>query len=74
MLRSEDETKRYVRMLEVFPRRAKCTFFKFGSSGGIAKEDVLCILPQNIVSEKIYLVMWVWFIILTVITSLQVRQ
>lgn len=70
ILRSDDEKKSSV-FLEVFPRQTKCTFHKFGTSGDIKDEHVICILPQNILNEKIFLAMWLWFIVLMVITSLQ---
>ena len=40
-------------MIYVFPRMTKCTFHKFGTSGNIEKHDALCILPLNIVNEKV---------------------
>jgi len=50
---------------------AKCTFHKFGPSGTIQKFDGLCILPVNIINEKIYFFLWFWFIILAIVTFLQ---
>ena len=50
----------------------KCTFHKFGPSGTVEKFDGLCVLPLNIINEKIYVFLWFWFIILTVITGMQV--
>ncbi|KAK8740964.1 hypothetical protein OTU49_002798, partial [Cherax quadricarinatus] len=67
-----DDLKRNDALMETFPRMTKCFFHMFGSSGEIEKKDVLCVLPQNIINEKIYLVMWFWFIILTILTILQV--
>uniref|UniRef100_A0A0P4WHJ5 Innexin n=1 Tax=Scylla olivacea TaxID=85551 RepID=A0A0P4WHJ5_SCYOL len=68
-LRSDDTNDS--RIMDVFPRRAKCTFYSYGDSGSIRADDAMCILPQNIVNEKIFLLMWIWFIILTIITCLQ---
>ena len=48
----------------------KCTFHKFGPSGTVQRIDGLCVLPLNIVNEKIYVFLWFWFIILAVITGL----
>ena len=45
-------------MVYIFPRMTKCTFHKFGSSGEIEKHDAMCILPLNIVNEKIYIFIW----------------
>ena len=51
-------------LIEVFPRLTKCTFHKFGTSGNIEKHDALCILPLNIVNEKIYIFIWFWLLLL----------
>lgn len=59
---------RYDPMIEVFPRLTKCTFHKFGSSGDVQKHDALCILPLNIVNEKIYIIIWFWFATLALIS------
>lgn len=57
-------------MIAVFPRLTKCTFHKFGASGTIQKLDALCVLALNILNEKIYIFLWFWFIILAVITAI----
>jgi hypothetical protein len=57
-------------MIRVFPRLTKCTFHKYGSSGTLERHDALCVLALNIINEKIYVMMWFWFIALAVITSL----
>lgn len=57
-------------MAYVFPKVAKCTFNKFGPSGTIQKLDGLCILPLNIVNEKIYVLMWFWFLFVAFVSSL----
>jgi len=59
-------------MARVFPKMTKCTFHKFGPSGTVEKFDGLCVLPLNIINEKIYVFLWFWFIILTVITGFQI--
>ncbi|XP_065209665.1 innexin inx2 [Planococcus citri] len=57
-------------MARVFPKVTKCTFHKYGPSGSVQKFDGLCVLPLNIVNEKIYVFLWFWFILLTVLTGL----
>ena len=42
----------------------KCTFHKFGSSGSVQKFDGICVLPLNIINEKIYVFLWFWFLLL----------
>jgi hypothetical protein len=48
----------------------KCIFHKYGGSGTIQRFDALCVLSMNIVNEKIYIFLWFWFIILSVVTGL----
>lgn len=55
----------------VFPKVTKCTFHKFGPSGTIEKFDGLCILPLNILNEKIYVFLWFWFIAVLFITAIK---
>lgn len=57
-------------MARVFPKVTKCTFHKYGPSGTVQKFDGLCVLPLNIVNEKIYVFLWFWFVILSVLTGI----
>ncbi|XP_063379017.1 innexin inx3 [Cydia fagiglandana] len=57
-------------MIEVFPRLTKCTFHKYGASGSIQKHDSLCVLALNILNEKIFIFLWFWFIILSIVSGL----
>ncbi len=68
-----DPAERNDPMARVFPKMTKCTFHKFGPSGTVEKFDGLCVLPLNIINEKIYVFLWFWFIIVTVVTGLQVQ-
>ncbi|KAL1457331.1 hypothetical protein MTO96_043516 [Rhipicephalus appendiculatus] len=54
-------------VLEVL--RAKCHFHKFGSSGNVETHDAVCVLPLNIVNEKIYVFLWFWFVLLAALTG-----
>ena len=65
-----DQEDRIDPMIYVFPRMTKCTFHKFGTSGNIEKHDALCILPLNIVNEKIYIFIWFWLLFLGVLSFL----
>ena len=56
----------------VFPKVTKCTFHKYGPGGGIQRHDAQCVLPINILNEKIYVFLWFWFGILTCLTILDV--
>uniref|UniRef100_A0A224XSQ0 Innexin n=2 Tax=Panstrongylus TaxID=65342 RepID=A0A224XSQ0_9HEMI len=57
-------------MARVFPKVTKCTFYKYGPSGTVQRFDGLCVLPLNIVNEKIYVFLWFWFILLTLLSGL----
>jgi len=65
-----DQNERVDPMIYVFPRMTKCTFRKFGASGTIEKHDAFCLLPLNILNEKIFILQWFWFIILATIFGL----
>ncbi|XP_023724848.1 innexin shaking-B [Cryptotermes secundus] len=65
-----DQEDRVDPMIYIFPRMTKCTFYKYGVSGEVERHDSICILPLNIVNEKIYIVLWFWFIILAILTLL----
>lgn len=67
---NEDQEERWDPMIVAFPRMTKCSFHFYGSSGTIQKSDALCLLPLNIVNEKIYIFLWFWLIILAVVTGL----
>merc|ERR1712209_308279 len=55
-----DPKERADPMAVVFPKVSKCTFHKYGVSGTIEKHDALCVLPLNIINEKIYIFLWFW--------------
>lgn len=57
-------------MARIFPKITKCTFHMFGSSGNIERIDALCVLPLNVINEKIYIFIWFWFIILGILSGL----
>lgn len=65
----EDEN-RIDPMIRIFPRMSKCTFHRYGPSGDVQKHDALCILPLNIINEKIYIFIWFWFVILAILSGL----
>lgn len=56
-------------MHQVFPKVAKCNFHKYGPSGTITKHDALCVLPLNVINEKIYIFLYFWFVFLATVTG-----
>ena len=67
---SQEAETRVDPMSRIFPRMTKCTFHKYGGSATIQVIDSLCVLGMNIVNEKIYIFLWFWFIILAIVTGL----
>lgn len=59
-------------MARVFPKLTKCTFRRFGPSGDVMRFDNLCLLPLNILNEKIYIFIWFWFYILMLLSGFMV--
>ena len=64
-----DQEERIDPMIMVFPRMTKCHFNMFGPGGTIETHDSLCILPLNILNEKIFLLQWIWFIMIAVLSG-----
>jgi len=65
-----DPDQRYDPLARVFPKVTKCTFHKYGPSGTVQKFEGICVLPVNILNEKIYFILWFWLVILSAITGL----
>lgn len=51
-------------MVRVFPRMTRCTFYRYGSGGGVQSYESMCLLPLNIINEKVYVFLWFLFAIL----------
>lgn len=67
-----DQEDRVDPMIYVFPRMTKCTFYKYGVSGEVERHDAVCILPLNVVNEKIYVFLWFWFLFLGILSLITV--
>ena len=48
------------------------TFKMFGPSGTLQIYDAMCVLPVNIINEKIFIFLWFWFIILAILSSISI--
>lgn len=61
-------------MAVVFPTVTKCTFYNYGKSGSVQNHDALCVLPLNIVNQRLYVFIWFWLIILCLITAISLSM
>ncbi|XP_060848469.1 innexin inx2-like [Rhopalosiphum padi] len=59
-------------MNRIFPIVTKCTFNKFGPTGTIQKFDGMCVLPLNVLNEKIFAFLWFWFWFIAIISVLSI--
>ena len=57
-------------MDEVFPTTTKCTISSFATTGQVLNTDILCLLPLNVVHRHLYLIIWMWYCLLTIVTAL----
>jgi len=48
-------------MCAVFPTEVSCSIPNIGAAGKKQNHNGLCILTQNIINEKIYLILWFWY-------------
>ena len=67
-----DTTTEHDPKCNAFPTKVNCEMTYVGKSGTPGKASGLCILSQNIINEKIYFVLWFWFVFLLLIGSLQI--
>ncbi|XP_014477296.1 PREDICTED: innexin inx2-like [Dinoponera quadriceps] len=51
-------------MARLFPKMTKCVIHTFGPAGSVQTHDMLCVLPLNVVNEKIFVVLWFWLVFL----------
>ncbi|ALC49387.1 inx5 [Drosophila busckii] len=54
----------------VFPKVAKCEMFIYGPTGTPNVLDILCVLPLNILNEKLFAVLYVWFLFIAMLAAI----
>ena len=52
-----------------FPTVVRCDYEDVGAAGGYQNHDGLCILSQNIINQKVYLILWFWYNLLFCVSS-----
>eukprot|EP00090_Calanus_glacialis_P017363 TRINITY_DN27054_c0_g1_i1.p1 TRINITY_DN27054_c0_g1~~TRINITY_DN27054_c0_g1_i1.p1 ORF type:complete len:398 (+),score=116.55 TRINITY_DN27054_c0_g1_i1:132-1325(+) len=56
---------------DIFPKMTKCTLDVYGPSGSIVNYDGLCVLPINVMNERIFFIIWFIFIPLFFLTVIE---
>merc|ERR1712141_542342 len=56
-------------MTSLFPTVVNCTHSFFGVNGNVEKRSLACMLGQNILNQKIYFLLWVWFMVLFFVSA-----
>lgn len=62
----------YDPMCEVFPKFAACRYHRYGMGGNIETRSAICILALNMINDKVFVLIWIWFCVLVFIGSLRV--
>jgi len=58
-------------MCNAFPTVTSCTLYTIGSGGKGQGNNGMCILSQNIINQKIYLVLWFWYVFMLSVGVIQ---
>jgi len=67
----QTDGERFDPMCNAFPTKVSCDVDTGSTSNQGSTTNVLCILAQNIINEKIYLFLWFWFVLMFVVSGLQ---
>ena len=59
-------------LVQLFPPIVKCTFRFHGPSGTVQSEDALCLLNMNPCFERLFLLLFCWFLIVSVVSILHI--
>nr|AIJ10713.1 innexin 5 [Cancer borealis] len=69
---NQDIGTRHDPMDRVFPKVTSCSFYQVGRGGGETEHTALCVMPLNVLNEKIFIFLWFWYIIVAALTGLGV--
>ena len=52
----------------MFPKMSKCNLYLYGPSGDVQTFDGICVLPINMLHDKIFIVLWFWYLLLLILS------
>ena len=53
----------------IFPKMAKCSLYLYGPSGDVQNFDGICVLPINMLHDKIFILLWYWYLFLLILSA-----
>ena len=59
-------------MCELFPKQVACYYSRYGMGGGHDSRHAMCILGHNMVNDKVFLLVWIWYCFLITIGCVRV--
>jgi hypothetical protein len=59
-------------MCEVFPKQAACRYYRYGMGGGSDNRHAMCVLNLNMINDKVFLLLWIWFIFIMFMGTIRV--
>lgn len=64
------EKKPYLPVRMMFPRQSTCAWRTPGPAGHLNQRAAKCLLPLNIINDKVFLALWFWLVFVSLITGL----
>ena len=61
-----------VRIFNFFPLAASCDYWRWGSGGQQENINAICVLTTNMVNDKVFLILWWWFLFLAIVGALRI--
>merc|ERR1712062_551299 len=57
-------------LCNVFPSVVSCNVLMGGSTGGVDKKNILCLLSNNLFNQYYFLIIWYWWVTLLTLSAL----
>jgi len=53
----------------LFPKQINCIWKTFGAGGDADEQDGICLLPLNVIQDKLFLCLWFWLVGISIVTG-----